>query len=267
MSTRSRESARLTCRERLKRPAEREVLPEREPLLVVLRHQDAAEIRMAPEAHAVHVPHLAFEPVGGEPQVGDAVQLEVVHRHLARDPQLAAVRHGPELVPHLDRGSDAGVRPHDIREQVVRLVGRVAEEAERLGVDAGIDPHDRIAERVASRRAARPLGKRSRRARTEGWLAASPSGGATRTMRGGAAVVAVVNGGSPRSIPVFQAAFAPVAGPGQRRGRAEPAHAVLVRRVAEGLGDEFDRLRGQIRASDGLRGLVSRREGRPATRP
>ena len=35
-------------------------------------------------------------------------------------------------------------------------------------------------------------------------------------MRGGAVVVAVVNGGALRSIPVFQAAFAPVAGPGQR---------------------------------------------------
>src|SRR5689334_22345172 len=65
--------------------AEREVLSQREPLLVLLPHQDAAEIRMAVEPDAEHVVALALHPIRtlvDRPHARDHERLPLVDQRL-----------------------------------------------------------------------------------------------------------------------------------------------------------------------------------------
>src|SRR5574338_845115 len=79
---------------------QREILAERVPLLVLLPHQDAPQVRMADEADAEHVVALALHPVGAPVDVPHARHLErlplLQHRleaHEATEGQRAQVPH------------------------------------------------------------------------------------------------------------------------------------------------------------------------------
>src|SRR5437899_4998764 len=84
------------------------VLPQRMPHELLVQEQ-AAEIGMALEADAEHVPHLALEPVGDGPERGGRghPRVVLVHRHLEADP--VSVMNRIQLMHDVDIEL---VRPH-----------------------------------------------------------------------------------------------------------------------------------------------------------
>src|SRR5262245_26751564 len=88
-----------------------EVLPERVPR-PVLRHEDAAEVRMALEADAEEVEDLALFPFRVCPHAGEAREHGVVARRIGLQHELMPMPVGPQVVDDLDdlalRVVDAG---------------------------------------------------------------------------------------------------------------------------------------------------------------
>src|SRR5689334_13437260 len=102
---------------------EREVLPQREAFLVLLPHQDAAQIRMAVEADAEHVVALALHPIGtlvDRPDARHDERLPLEEQRL--QPQEAAVRQRAQMPDDLDRPVHVAVLDRrDVDEIVVPL--------------------------------------------------------------------------------------------------------------------------------------------------
>ena len=113
-------------------PAQREVLPQREPFVVVLRHQDPPQIRVPGEVHAVHVVDFTLEPVRGRPDVRAARYGQVGPWELSQDPQHTPVHGRPELVPDLDDRATTRVGAHDVEKEVEGLIGVRPQELEDL---------------------------------------------------------------------------------------------------------------------------------------
>src|ERR671922_1670791 len=84
--------------------AHREVAPLREAL-VVLRHEDAAHVRVALEDHAEHVVDLALLEVRGGVQVHDGREARIVHADTRVHVEAVGALHGEQLVV------DAEARP------------------------------------------------------------------------------------------------------------------------------------------------------------
>src|SRR5918996_3693991 len=110
--------------------AHREVAPLREAL-VVLRHQDAPEVRMALEDHAEHVVDLALLEVGGGEQVDDRPEPRVVGAEPRLDVEPVGPLHRQELVvhaePRLIGQVVAAVHAHERGPGLVVLVAQVGE--------------------------------------------------------------------------------------------------------------------------------------------
>ena len=110
----------------------------------VLWHQQAAQVRMAVENDAEHVPHFPLEPPRGRPHaLHGGHGARVGHTHFEAQPQ--AVWHRQEVIDHLEAR---------VPRQVVGG-GHLDEhvEAERRGVaEHGADRHETIRRNVNRRR-------------------------------------------------------------------------------------------------------------------
>src|SRR3954453_5072603 len=81
--------------------AEREVSPLR-IALVVLRHEDAAHVRVTVEHHAEHVVDLALLEGGGRVEVDDGRDARVVQADPRTHVEAIRPRHGEQLVVHAE---------------------------------------------------------------------------------------------------------------------------------------------------------------------
>src|SRR5918996_1910444 len=110
--------------------AHRKVAPLREAL-VVLRHEDAAMVRVALEHHAEHVVDLALLEVRGGEQVHDGGEARIVGSEASLHVEAVGALHGEELVVHAEarllREGVAAVQAHQRRPGLVVLVAEVGE--------------------------------------------------------------------------------------------------------------------------------------------
>ena len=92
---------RLVVREEHRLAADREVAPLR-MALVVLGHQDPAQVRVAVEDHAEHVVDLALLVVRGRPLGRHARHVRVVERHARAHGDAVDLVHVEQLVVHAE---------------------------------------------------------------------------------------------------------------------------------------------------------------------
>src|SRR5262245_10234890 len=94
----------------------------------LLVEQQAPEVRMTGEAHAVHVPDLTLHPVGGGPERAERIDLAGRLGHARLDAQAMIPRDRVEVVDHLEaRRLAEVVHAGDVGEQVeaqLRVVAR-----------------------------------------------------------------------------------------------------------------------------------------------
>ncbi len=79
-----------------------EVLPQRMPLVVVLRHQDPPQVGVAAERDAHEVVDLALQEIGPLPDAGERGDRRIVLGHPRLDPDSEAVREREEVVDHFE---------------------------------------------------------------------------------------------------------------------------------------------------------------------
>src|SRR5918992_4295066 len=99
--------------------------------LVVLRHQDAAMVRVAVEHDAEHVVDLALLVIGGGEQVDDRGEPRIVGSEPGLDVEAVGALHGEELVVHAEARLlgevVAAVHAHQGGPRLVVLVAQVCE--------------------------------------------------------------------------------------------------------------------------------------------
>src|SRR5688572_3687872 len=126
--------------------------------LVVLRHEDAAHVRMAVEHDAEHVEHLALLEVRGGVDVDDGRHVRVVHSEPGADVEAVDALHREQLVvnaePRLGREVVHAVHAHEPLPRLLVLVPEVAEhvaDALRRDVErCALPEEDRVGDRVVA---------------------------------------------------------------------------------------------------------------------
>jgi hypothetical protein len=111
---------------------------------VVLRHQNAAKVRVVHEFHTKQVVDLPLEPIRGVPKLNHAVDGETVERDLTLDSQCPLVPHGPQLVHDLYRLATPVVDGCHVNEQIIALLRVVPQPLQNLSVTGGIHEDDML---------------------------------------------------------------------------------------------------------------------------